>query len=62
MNDKVQMAVALNLKVGKDQLGVVDLALKSNRSIVETIKEYGGREQASAPAGWQKWRCRTNRW
>ena len=50
--DKNALRDVVNVQVGKDQLGCVDLALKNMKSLVEPLKKAGGEEQQRAPSDW----------
>ena len=46
------------MKVGRQGLGAVGMALNTNRELAQLLKEYGGEEQQQAPDGWQRGRRR----
>ena len=46
------LADILNLECGKNRLGTIEFALKSNMSLVPLLKWYGAVEQGPAPDDW----------
>ena len=49
-----KVAQMLNTAVGKQDLGALDLALRSNLGLCKTLRDHGALEQAAAPKDWKK--------
>ena len=53
-----ELAECLNMQVGDNNLGTVDIACKCNLKAVAVLKEYGAVEQTAPPADWRAGRRR----
>ena len=52
------LAEILNMKCGRNELGVYDMAIKCDKDLIECLTQHGARPQNAPPSDWERGRRR----